>query len=100
MPNELTDPNNSQKKIVQNVHYKIEYLPNGNIKVSSEYRSETGDEKGSWESKGYSREMDYNNFLIFIATKHLKPKTESQQKEEQNNNKELLKDNKIPLSKK
>jgi hypothetical protein len=98
LQDELTD------ELSQNVHYKIEYLKNGKIKVSSEYLSKAkdkdGNEKDSWETKGYSREMDYNNFLIFIATKKLKPKTESQQKEEKDNNEKKLKENKIPLTKK
>jgi hypothetical protein len=43
--------------------------------------------------------MDYNNFLIFIATKKLKPKTNTQQEEEKKNNEQKIKENKIPLTK-
>ncbi|MDR2415510.1 MAG: hypothetical protein LBD75_02625 [Candidatus Peribacteria bacterium] len=40
-------------KLSQNVHYKIEYLKNGKIKVSSEYLSQTKDKhkKDTWETK-------------------------------------------------
>jgi hypothetical protein len=81
------------------VHYKIEYLSNGKIKVTSTYLSKVdGNKKEVFEEKGYSREMDYNNFLIFIATKHLKPKTKAQQEEEEESNK--IQQKSIPLSQK
>jgi hypothetical protein len=43
--------------------------------------------------------MDYNNFLIFIANKGLQPLTDTDQKEQEENNSEKLNEKTIPLTK-
>lgn len=61
------------------VSYKIKYNPtNRSFKVSCTYNWEA--KKNDWKSENvrysYSRDMDWNNFLIFFTQKWLIPQTE------------------------
>jgi len=51
--------------------YKIKHNPNGTINVSSQF-------KDGKESVKYSKDMDYDTFIAFIASKKLQPKSKEQ----------------------
>jgi len=67
---EYDEKNNKTVEKPISILYKIKHNSNGTINVSTDTRFK--DKK--WEFK-YDRDMDYNNFLLFVASKKLQPKT-------------------------
>ena len=77
-----------------NAVYKIEYNPIRNIfKVSSNFNREKRWKKWKYECTrfSYSRDMDWNNFLIFFTQKWLIPHTDEEATDIENKNDQNLK---------
>lgn len=99
----FTDENNKEKeeKIEyfwvpwnDSISYKIKYNPsNRSFKVSATYNWK--DKKNNWKTENvrysYSRDMDWNNFLIFFTQKWLIPQTEAEYQKAQTKQKEEFK---------
>ena len=76
------------------ISYKIKYNPsNRSFKVSATYNWK--DKKNNWKNENvrysYSRDMDWNNFLIFFTQKWLIPQTETEYQKAQTKQKEEFK---------
>ena len=58
------------------IRYQVKYLDNGKVKISHEFKQDEKDKK--WWT--WSREMDYANFLLFVAGKKLEPQASVEDK--------------------
>jgi len=78
----------------QYIHYNIKYLPNKKVEVTAKYLTK---EEKKWKNIKYKQIMDYNNFLLFIANKDLKPITKDEKKLEDETNTKIKKNAKAQL---
>lgn len=64
---EVHDKNGKSRR--QNIFYKLEYHPDNTITLSSEF------DDLNWKRKAFKKRMSYDNFLLFVSSKKLRPRT-------------------------
>lgn len=62
----------------KSIRYQVKYLSNGKVSISHKFSGE-GEKPRTWE-----RDMDYANFILFVAGKKLEPQASDKDQKEKN----------------